>query len=90
MQMLDFGSSSEGSISESDNENLDSDYVPDDLDESGENDDDEELDDDELFEKEFRLHKRNYYITKMNYPEMTRYVRICIPDMREHHKQASL
>lgn len=70
--MLDFGSSSEESISESDNEHIDSDYVPDELDEFGENDG--ELDDDELFEKEFRLHKRNYYINKMNYPEMTKYV----------------
>lgn len=77
--MLDFGSSSEGSISESDNENVDSDFGRDELEESGENDedeDDDDLDDDELFEKEFRLHKRNYYISKMNYPEMTKYVRI--------------
>lgn len=34
-------------------------------------DEDDDLDDDELFEKEFRLHKRNYYMSKMNYPEMT-------------------
>lgn len=31
----------------------------------------EELSDDELFEKEFTLHKRDYYINKMKYPEMT-------------------
>lgn len=130
--MLDFGSSSEGSISGSINEDLDSDYVPDELDDGkysdspedelwlcrfeisieimryrsfnitiyrllseessrnrlyfilldeesdsdddddGEEENDDELDDDKLFEKEFRLHKRNYYITKMHYPEMTK------------------
>lgn len=73
-QMLDFGSSSEGSISESDNGNVDSDYVPYEL--EGSDEDDDDLDDDELFEKEFRLHKRNYYITKMHYPEMTTYVHV--------------
>lgn len=31
----------------------------------------EELSDDELFEREFTLHKRDYYINKMKYPEMT-------------------
>lgn len=31
----------------------------------------EELSDEELFEKEFSLHKRDYYINKMKYPEMT-------------------
>lgn len=74
-QMLDFGSSSEGSISESDNANVDSD-VPYELEGSDEDENDDELDDDELFEKEFRLHKRNYYITKMHYPEMTKYVHV--------------
>lgn len=77
MQLLDFGSSSDGSIYESDNENVDSDYVFEELEESGKKDDgenDDDLDDDELFEKEFRLHKRNYYISKMHYPEMTKYV----------------
>lgn len=34
-------------------------------------DEDDDLDDDQLFEKEFAMHKRNYYITKMKYPEMT-------------------
>lgn len=37
-----------------------------------EDDDDEELSDEELFEKEFTLHKRDYYITKLKYPEMTK------------------
>lgn len=32
---------------------------------------DDELSDDELFEKEFTLHKRDYYINKLKYPEMT-------------------
>lgn len=36
-----------------------------------EEEDDEELSDDELFEKEFTLHKRDYYINKLKYPEMT-------------------
>lgn len=31
----------------------------------------EEVSDEELFEREFNLHKRDYYITKMKYPEMT-------------------
>ncbi|XP_031621171.1 5'-3' exoribonuclease 1 [Contarinia nasturtii] len=31
----------------------------------------DELSDDELFEKEFKLHKRDYYINKLKYPEMT-------------------
>lgn len=31
----------------------------------------EDLSDDELFEKEFTLHKRDYYINKLKYPEMT-------------------
>lgn len=30
----------------------------------------EELSDDDLFEKEFSLHKRDYYINKLKYPEM--------------------
>lgn len=34
-------------------------------------DEDDDLDDDQLFEREFALHKRNYYITKMKYPEVT-------------------
>lgn len=32
---------------------------------------DDDLDNDQLFEKEFAMHKRNYYITKMKYPEVT-------------------
>lgn len=32
---------------------------------------DEDLSDDELFEREFLIHKRNYYIEKLKYPEMT-------------------
>lgn len=31
-------------------------------------------DETEMLEQEFINHKRNYYITKMKYPEMTRYV----------------
>lgn len=31
----------------------------------------EVLSDDELFEREFTLHKRDYYINKLKYPEMT-------------------
>lgn len=31
----------------------------------------EELSDDELFEREFKAHKRDYYINKLKYPEMT-------------------
>lgn len=34
-------------------------------------DEEEEFSDEELFEKEFALHKRNYYINKLKYPEMT-------------------
>lgn len=37
----------------------------------GMDEEDEELSDDELFEREFTLHKRDYYINKMKYPEMT-------------------
>lgn len=33
--------------------------------------DDDLSDDEAMLEKEFRMHKRNYYITKLNYPEMT-------------------
>lgn len=32
----------------------------------------DELSDEELFEKEFALHKRDYYINKLKYPEMTK------------------
>lgn len=63
--MLDFGSSSEGSCSESNGYDVDSNLA------MSEEDYDEEEDDNELFEKEFRLHKRNYYINKLKYPEMT-------------------
>lgn len=31
----------------------------------------EDLSDDALFEREFTLHKRDYYINKLKYPEMT-------------------
>lgn len=34
-----------------------------------------ELNDDELFELEFATHKRDYYINKLKYPEMTKYVK---------------
>lgn len=34
-------------------------------------DEDDDLTNDQLFEKEFAQHKRNYYITKMKYPEVT-------------------
>lgn len=36
-----------------------------------EEEEDEDLSDDELFEREFTLHKRDYYINKLKYPEMT-------------------
>lgn len=36
-----------------------------------EEEEEEDLSDDELFEREFTLHKRDYYINKMKYPEMT-------------------
>lgn len=38
-------------------------------------DDLNELNDDELFELEFATHKRDYYINKLKYPEMTKYVK---------------
>lgn len=73
---MEFGSSDE--TDSSDGEDAESDFVPEDNDESdsktpGETSDDNESDlsDDELFEREFKLHKRNYYITKLKYPEMT-------------------
>lgn len=63
--MMEFGSSDE----------IDS---PDEADAEGEeptnghsSDAESDLSDDELFEREFTLHKRNYYITKLKYPEMT-------------------
>ena len=28
-------------------------------------------DDEEIFEKEFKQYKRNYYVSKMGYPDMT-------------------
>lgn len=61
--MLDFGSSaSEDNIStDGDIEHLN---LHDDL-------DDEDMSDEELFEREFLIHKRNYYINKLKYPEMT-------------------
>lgn len=34
---------------------------------------DPDADDDETFEKEFSMHKRDYYIKKLKYPEMTPY-----------------
>lgn len=34
-------------------------------------DEEDDLSDDELFEKDFASHKRNYYISKMKYPELT-------------------
>lgn len=37
----------------------------------GMEEEDEELSDDELFEREFTLHKRDYYINKLKYEEMT-------------------
>lgn len=36
-----------------------------------EEEEEEDLSDDELFEREFTLHKRDYYINKLKYPEMT-------------------
>ncbi len=38
-----------------------------------EDDYDENADDDQIFEKEFSLHKRDYYIKKLKYPEVTPY-----------------
>lgn len=54
--MLDFGTSSDEN---SDDENSNPDLC---------DDDDSEED---TFEKEFLVHKRNYYINKLKYPEMT-------------------
>lgn len=31
----------------------------------------DDLTDDEIFEREFTLHKRDYYINKLKYPEKT-------------------
>lgn len=60
--MLDFGSDEES----------DGDEKRDAADTNGAEDlSDEDLSDDELFEREFLIHKRNYYIEKMKYPEMT-------------------
>lgn len=70
VQMLDFGSGS-SSDEESSSENQ---MMFGNQDEKDFEDDDEDLTDDELFEKEFLLHKRNYYINKMKYSEMTQYV----------------
>lgn len=33
---------------------------------------DKDLSEDELFEKEFQLHKRHYYMDKLKYPEVTK------------------
>lgn len=54
--MLDYGTSSDEN---SDEENSNADFC---------DDDDSEED---TFEKEFLAHKRNYYINKLKYPEMT-------------------
>lgn len=76
--MLDFGSSSS---SDESNSESGSNEANDDDENNGElftgcnelnlreNKDDSE---EELFEKEFQLHKRNYYINKLKYPEMTK------------------
>lgn len=53
--MLDFGTSSDEN---SDDENSNADFCDDDSEE-------------DTFEKEFLVHKRNYYINKLKYPEMT-------------------
>lgn len=67
--MLDLGSDDETSPDSSDKEFMfegqESEKIFDGCDE------DDDLDDYELFEKEFSMHKRNYYITKMKYPELT-------------------
>lgn len=61
--MMDFGSgSSDEGNSSGDEGGLDDDEI------------DPELSDEELFEQEFLVHKRDYYITKLKYPEMTKYV----------------
>lgn len=64
--MLDFGSSSD---EESDDEDKSSDSSS-----IGAKSSvcDEDCSDEELFEREFLAHKRNYYIQKMKYPEMTK------------------
>lgn len=61
---MDFGLSSDD---ESDDESKSSGNLSEDL----ENDFDEDVSDEELFEREFLVHKRDYYITKLKYPEMT-------------------
>lgn len=60
--MLDFGS----------DDDIDGEEKLDDKLKNGDEDaSDEDLNDDELFEREFLIHKRNYYIEKLKYPEMT-------------------
>lgn len=58
--MMDFGSSDEESSSANGEGRPDIE------------EDDPELSDDELFEQEFSTHKRDYYINKLKYPEMTK------------------
>lgn len=59
--MLDFGSSSEDDTDDEDGQ----------LAAHADDDIDENCSDEELFEREFLIHKRNYYINKLKYPEMT-------------------
>lgn len=71
-QNIDFGSeesSSESSASDSDHEYMFDGQDPKEVFKDCE--EEEELSDDELFEREFTLHKRDYYINKLKYPEMT-------------------
>lgn len=68
--MLEYGSSSDEEDKSSCDE-LDMDLLNrDDL--KAELNADKNLSEDELFEKEFQLHKRNYYINKLKYPEVTK------------------
>lgn len=62
--MMDFGSDSSDEGNSSANDGLDDDEI------------DPELSDEELFEQEFLMHKRDYYINKLKYPEMTKYVSV--------------
>lgn len=70
-QNLDFGSdeSSSESLCGSDDEFMFGGQDPKEVFKDCE--EEEELTNDELFEKEFKLHKRDYYINKLKYPEMT-------------------
>lgn len=76
VQNMDFGSdsSSESSSESDDDSDINEEFMfkgqdPKEIFKDCE--EEEELSDDELFEREFTLHKRDYYINKLKYPEMT-------------------